>query len=63
MVSETKARYAAVSPDDGSRIELRNPFLAAVLSWLVPGLGQIYQGRTFKGVARRSATQMRRSFI
>ncbi len=43
------SRYVVASPDDGSRIDLRNPFLAAVLSWLVPGLGQIYQGRTFKG--------------
>jgi len=39
----------AISPDDGSAIDLRNPTLAAVLSWLVPGLGQIYQGRRLKG--------------
>jgi hypothetical protein len=43
------SRYVVASPDDGSRIDLRNPFLAAALSWLVPGLGQIYQGRTVKG--------------
>lgn len=43
------SRYVAISPDDGSPIDLRNPFLAAALSWLLPGLGQIYQGRTFKG--------------
>ena len=42
-------RIVAVSPDDGSAIDLRNPAVAAVLSWLVPGLGQIYQGRTHKG--------------
>ena len=48
-VAESSARYVVISPDDGSRIDLRNPFLAALLSWLVPGLGQIYQGRTFKG--------------
>lgn len=30
-------------------IDLRNPALAAVLSWLVPGLGQLYQRRTTKG--------------
>jgi MFS family permease len=41
--------YFATSPDDGSPIDLRNPFLAAVLSWLVPGLGQCYQRRTTKG--------------
>ncbi len=39
----------AVSPDDGSAIDLRNPLLAAVLAWLVPGLGHLYQGRLFKG--------------
>ncbi len=42
-------RFVAISPDDGSAIDLRNPFLAAALSWLVPGLGQFYQGRTVKG--------------
>lgn len=48
-MAETRARYGVPSPDDGRRIDLRNPFLAALLSWLVPGLGQIYQRRTFKG--------------
>ena len=42
-------RIVAVSPDDGSAIDLRNPALAALLSWAVPGLGQLYQGRLFKG--------------
>lgn len=43
-------RVVAISPDDGAAIDLRNPLLAALLSWLVPGLGQIYQGRTRKGL-------------
>ncbi len=43
-------RRVAISPDDGSAIDLRNPALAAALSWLIPGLGQLYQRRTFKGV-------------
>ncbi len=34
----------------GRPIALRNPGRAALLSWLVPGLGQMYQGRTGKGV-------------
>ena len=34
-------RIVAVSPDDGSAIDLRNPALAALLSWCVPGLGQL----------------------
>jgi hypothetical protein len=42
-------RTVAISPDDGSVIDLRNPALAALLSWLVPGLGQWYQGRSLKG--------------
>lgn len=42
-------RVVAISPDDGTAIDLKNPGLAAFLSWLVPGLGQFYQGRTFKG--------------
>ncbi|NDC63453.1 MAG: hypothetical protein EBZ59_05585 [Planctomycetia bacterium] len=42
-------RIVAISPDDGSAIDLRNPAVAAFLSWCVPGLGQIYQGRTGKG--------------
>ncbi len=44
-------RFVAISPDDGSAIDLKNPALAAFLSWLVPGLGQLYQGRRFKGTA------------
>jgi len=31
-------------------IDLKTPWLAALLSWAVPGLGQIYQGRYFKGI-------------
>ena len=43
-------RVVAISPDDGSTIDLKSPALAAFLSWLVPGLGQIVQGRRFKGL-------------
>lgn len=31
-----------------SRIDLKNPVLATILAWLVPGLGHAYQGRWFK---------------
>lgn len=44
------SRVVAISPDDGAVIDLKNPVLAAVLSWLVPGLGQWYQGRRLKGL-------------
>jgi hypothetical protein len=30
-------------------VELKDPWLAALLGWLVPGMGHIYQGRTGKG--------------
>lgn len=31
-------------------IDLKNPVLAGVLAWLLPGLGHFYQGRTAKGI-------------
>lgn len=43
------SRIVAISPDDGSAIDLRTPALAAFLAWLVPGLGHLYQGRRLKG--------------
>ena len=37
-------------PHSDQKIILKDPALAALLGWLVPGLGHIYQGRTAKGV-------------
>jgi hypothetical protein len=34
----------------GQVVDLKDPIVAAVLAWLVPGLGHLYQGRMFKGV-------------
>lgn len=34
---------------DNQSIYLRKPALAAVLAWLIPGAGHLYQGRTRKG--------------
>jgi hypothetical protein len=31
-----------------AKVDLRNPYLAAFLAWLVPGLGHAYQGRRGK---------------
>ena len=31
-------------------IDLKQPWLAAILAWAIPGLGHIYQGRTGKGL-------------
>ncbi|MDZ4782619.1 MAG: DUF6677 family protein [Planctomycetia bacterium] len=39
-----------VTAPDGSRINLRDPFVAGFLAWLIPGAGHLYQGRTTKGI-------------
>jgi hypothetical protein len=36
--------------DQVCEIELRNPVLAGFLSWVIPGLGHVYQGRCAKGL-------------
>jgi len=48
--TRSKPRFVAISPNDGRAIDLKNPAVAALLSWLVPGLGQFYQGRRLKGL-------------
>jgi hypothetical protein len=42
----------AINPEqpDPSPIDLKNPALAALLAWLIPGLGHWYQGRRAKSV-------------
>lgn len=44
------APVAAAAPPQQQELVLKDPPLAALLSWLVPGLGHLYQGRTGKGV-------------
>nr|MCH9792924.1 hypothetical protein [Planctomycetota bacterium] len=34
--------------DSHNQIELKNPVIAAILAFLIPGAGHFYQGRTFK---------------
>jgi hypothetical protein len=48
--SRDGGRIVAVSPDDGAAIDLKQPLLAMLLAWLLPGAGHLYQGRRFKGV-------------
>lgn len=44
------APVPAPAPSDQSMvIDLRDPFLAAFLAWLIPGAGHFYQGRWGKG--------------
>jgi hypothetical protein len=40
---------ASIQPEMQT-MPLRDPFFAAVLAWLVPGLGHVYQGRVVKGL-------------
>ncbi len=49
MATETQSP----SPPPGEPelvVDLKDPWLAAFLAWLVPGLGHLYQGRTGKGL-------------
>lgn len=43
-------KVLVVEPDSKVEVDLKDPSLAAILAWLWPGLGHIYQGRTAKGV-------------
>ncbi|MGL6225466.1 MAG: DUF6677 family protein [Thermoguttaceae bacterium] len=47
---------ASVSPtsslneEEIVNVKLKNPIIAGILTWLVPGLGHFYQGRYFKAI-------------
>ena len=52
-----KSEHRNVQPSEVSETvevfdtsRLRNPFFAAILAWLVPGLGHLYQGRNEKAI-------------
>ena len=40
----------STEPEDVIEIELRDPWIAGLLAWALPGLGHIYQGRIGKGI-------------
>ncbi len=40
----------STAPEDLVEIELKEPWIAALLAWMLPGLGHVYQGRTGKGL-------------
>jgi TM2 domain-containing membrane protein YozV len=44
------AGYDVPQSQQSIEIDLKEPWLAALLAWLVPGMGHIYQGRTGKGI-------------
>lgn len=48
--TEMTGQHVVVIPEEGIEIDLKHPWLAAVLAWLIPGLGHLYQGRTSKGL-------------
>ena len=44
------AGYSDSRSNEPLEIELKQPWLAAVLAWVLPGMGHLYQGRTGKGL-------------
>lgn len=38
------------APGDAVVVDLKQPWLAGILAWAIPGLGHMYQGRTGKGI-------------
>lgn len=42
--------HVVVVPEENLTINLKDRWVAALLAWLVPGLGHLYQGRTAKGI-------------
>jgi len=47
----SKVAVASSADESGQElIELKDPAIAALLAWLIPGLGHLYQRRTAKGI-------------
>lgn len=44
------AGYSNPADDRPLEIDLKEPWLAALLAWLIPGAGHLYQGRMGKGL-------------
>jgi len=44
------AGYDVAESAQPIEIDLKEPWLAALLAWLMPGMGHVYQGRTGKGI-------------
>ena len=49
-MADEKERAGMQQQDKGIDIDLKNPYVAALLAWLIPGLGHYYQGRTAKAL-------------
>ncbi len=46
----SKGAVASSGSQEAEFVELKDPVVAGILGWLVPGLGHLYQGRTAKGL-------------
>jgi TM2 domain-containing membrane protein YozV len=46
----SKGAVVSSGPQPAEYVELKDPIVAGILGWLVPGLGHLYQGRTAKGL-------------
>lgn len=49
-MSKTSTESQSVTEAESIEIDLRDPYLAGFLAWLVPGAGHIYQRRYGKGI-------------
>ncbi len=47
-----------LNDDSGIDLDLKNPYLAALLAWIIPGMGHFYQGRTAKAITIFVAVMM-----
>src|SRR5436853_1873389 len=50
LLSHTMTTNPSPSAEQTLEIDLREPLVAAVLAWLIPGAGHLYQRRTGKGL-------------
>ena len=49
-LEETADNAESLDQDFGIDNDLKNSYVAALLGWLVPGMGHVYQGRRAKGL-------------
>lgn len=49
-VTPTTSASTAAGTEPVSEVVIKDPWLAALLGWLIPGAGHLYQGRTGKGL-------------
>ena len=49
-MNEEAMETGAATRKDATRVDLRNPWIAAALTWILPGVGHFFQRRYFKGL-------------